>query len=109
MSILLHALWASLLVLLALGHDGGTEPAAEVLGQFVELGIAVDLDRLLRGIADNIAVVAPGKMVVQLGFSFLVEDAVQIVGQLVQEFRAFHRSPSPLFASTFLPLPLSRF
>jgi hypothetical protein len=72
----LHALGTALLLLLALGHDGGTEASAEVFGQLVELGVAVDLDGLLGGVADDVAVVAPGKMVLQLNFGFLVEDAV---------------------------------
>jgi hypothetical protein len=56
-------------------------------------------------------------MIFQLDFCFLVENAVQIAGQLIEEFRTFHRSPSPL-ATSFLtspsfeslprPLPASR-
>src|SRR5579863_781369 len=104
----LDALRAALFLLLALGHDGRAEAPTQVFRQFVELGVAVDLDGLLGRIADNVAVVAPGKMVLQFDLGFLVEDAVQVIGQLVQEFRAFHWSPSPLLAS-LLPLPLSRF
>jgi hypothetical protein len=76
----LYALRTALLVLLALGHNGGAEPGAEIVGKLVELGIAVDLNGLLRGIANNVAVVAPGKMVFKLDFCFLVEYAVQITG-----------------------------
>src|SRR5271165_2899528 len=94
-----HALGAALLVLLALGHDGRSQAAAEVFGQFVELGVAVNLDGLLGCIANDIAVVAPGKMVLQLSFRFLVEDAVQVTGQLGQKLRTFHWLPSPLGAS----------
>jgi hypothetical protein len=83
-------------LLLAFGHDGGAEAAAEIVGQFVKLGVAVDFDGLLGGVADDIAVVAPGKVVLKLDFSFFVEDAVQVIGQLVEEFRAFHWLPSPL-------------
>src|SRR5580698_6525786 len=92
----LNALWTALLVLLALGHDGRTQARAEVVRQFVQLGVAIDLDRLLGGRATDIAVVAPGEMILQLDLCVLVEDAVQIVGQLVQKLRAFHCSPSPL-------------
>jgi hypothetical protein len=70
-------------VLLALGHDGRAETGAEIFGQFVELGVAIDLDGLLGGIADHVAVVAPGKMVFQFNLCGFVEDAVQIIGQLV--------------------------
>jgi len=83
-------------VLLALGHDGRAQSRAKVFGQFVELGIALDLDGFLRGVANHIAVVAPGKVVLQFDLCRFVEDAVQIIGQLVQKFRAFHWSPSPL-------------
>jgi hypothetical protein len=77
------ALGTAFLVLLALGHDGGTEAAAKIFGEFVELGIAVNLDGLLGCVAHHVAVVAPGKVVLQLNLGLLVEDAVQIVGQLV--------------------------
>src|ERR1700758_3143695 len=93
-------------MLLTLGHDGGAQPGPEIVGKLVELGIAIDLNGLLGGIANNVAVVAPGKMVFKLDFCFLVEYAVQITGQLVKEFRTFHRSPSPL-ATSFLTSPSS--
>src|SRR6516164_2750133 len=98
----LHVLRPALAVLLALRHDRRTEPAAEVFRKFVELRIAIDLDGLLGCVANNVAVVAPRKMIFQLGFGFFVEDAVQVTGQLAQEFRAFHRLPSPLATSLFL-------
>jgi len=63
-------------LLLALGHDGGTEAAAEVFGQFVELGVAIDLNGFFGRVANYVAVVAPGKMVLQLDFCLFVEDAV---------------------------------
>ena len=53
-------------LLLALGHDRGTEPAAEVFGKFVELRVAVDLDGLLGCVANHVAVVAPRKMIFQI-------------------------------------------
>src|ERR1700687_6504959 len=98
----LNALGTALFVLLALGHDRRSQPAAEVFGQFIELGIAVNLDGFLSALADHIAVVAPRKMIFYLDFGFLVEDAVQITGQLGQEFSAFHFLPSPLGTSPVL-------
>src|SRR5580658_4227653 len=92
----LHSLCPASLMLRALCHDCGAETRAEVFRQFVELVVAIDLDGLLRRITHYIAVVAPGKMILQLDFCRFVEDTVQIVGQLVQKFRAFHCSPSPL-------------
>jgi hypothetical protein len=95
----LDALRAAFLLLHALGHDCGAEARAEVLRQFVELRVAVNLDGFLGCVADNVAVVAPRKMIFQLNLSFFVENAVQITGQLVKEFRAFHWLPSPLATS----------
>lgn len=43
---------------------GRSELGFEVFGKFVEFGIAVDFDSLLRCIADHIAVVAPSKVLV---------------------------------------------
>src|SRR5271157_2450774 len=83
-------------MLLALGHDGRAEPTAQVFGQFVELRVAIDLNGLLGRVTDHVAVVAPGKMILELDFRIAVENAIQIIGQLVQKFRAFHCSPSPL-------------
>ena len=82
--------------MLAFGHDGGTESAAEVFGEFVKLGVAIDLNGLFGRVANYVAVVAPGKMVLQLDLCLFVEDAVQLICQLVQKLRAFHRLPSPL-------------
>jgi hypothetical protein len=59
----LHALRPTFPVLPALRHDGGTEAGTEVFGKFVKLGVAIDLDGLLRRVANHIAVVAPGKMI----------------------------------------------
>ena len=60
---LLYALRAALFVLLALRHDRGAEAATEIVGKFVELGVAVDFNGFLGSVADNVAVVAPGKMI----------------------------------------------
>jgi hypothetical protein len=76
---LLNALRATLFVLLTFGHDCGTEAAAEILGQFIELRITINLDGLLSRVANHVAVVAPGEMVLQLDFCSFVEYAVQII------------------------------
>jgi hypothetical protein len=70
-------------VLLALGHNGGAEAASKVFRQFVKLGVPVNLDSFLGGVTNDVAVVAPGKVVFQLDFGFFVEHAVQIIGQLI--------------------------
>ena len=92
----LDALRAALFLLLALGHDGGAEPGTEILGQFIKLRVTINLDSFLGRVANYVAVVAPGEMVLQLDFCGFVEYAVQIVRQLVQKFRAFHWLTSPL-------------
>ena len=66
MSVAAHALYAlrsASLLLLTLRHDRGAKAAAKIFREFVELRVAVDLDGLLGSVADNIAVVAPGKMI----------------------------------------------
>src|SRR5208282_1116686 len=92
----LGARWVRLLVLGTLGHDGRPKPCAQILGQFVELGIAVDFDGLSSGIADHVAVVAPRQMIVEFGLGPGVQRAIEIVGQLVKKLRTLHWSPSPL-------------
>src|SRR5690349_1427956 len=87
---------AGLLVGLTLGDKGGAKAVAEIVGQFVKLGVAINLDGLFRGIANHVAVVAPGQMVFQFSLGTIVEDAVQVVGQFLQEFSALHCLPSPL-------------
>jgi len=89
------ALWTCLF-LLALRHNRRAESSAEVFRELVQLRVAVDLDGLLGGIANYIAVMAPGEVIFELGLGPVVHDAVEVIGQLVQEFRAFHLLPSPL-------------
>lgn len=91
-----YALRTAFLVLLALGHNRRTKTGAKVFGQFVQLRVAIDFNRLLGCVANHVTVMAPGKMVLQLDLGVFVDHAVQIIGQLVQKFRAFHWLPSPL-------------
>ena len=91
-----HLLRPDLFLRLALGNYCGAKAGTQVLRQFVELRVPVDLDGLLGGVADNVAVVAPGKMVFEFGLGAVVEHAVEVVRQIVQKFRAFHCLPSPL-------------
>ena len=71
-------------------HDGLVEFVSEGLGKFVNLVVAVDLDSLLGGIHDHVAVMAPLKMLFQFYPDCSVRSAVQIVGQLFKEIIAFH-------------------
>jgi hypothetical protein len=71
---------AGFLVGFALGDNGRTETIAQIVGEFVKLGIAVNLDGLLGGVANHVAVVAPSEMVFQFSLGAVVQDAVQVVG-----------------------------
>jgi hypothetical protein len=57
-----------------------SELGLEVFWQFVELGIAVDFDSLLGGVADHIAVVAPSQVLVKFGLCAGVDHAIQVIG-----------------------------
>src|SRR5438445_6324339 len=91
-----HLLRPDLFLRLALGNYCGAKAGAEVLRELVELRIPVDLDGLLGRVADNVAVVAPGKVVFEFGLGAVVEHALEVVRQIVQNFRAFHCLLSPL-------------
>ena len=65
---------------LAFGYNGRPEPGSEVFGKFVQLGIAVNLDGLLGGVADNVAVMAPSQMFFEFSLRGGVNHAVKIVG-----------------------------
>ena len=65
-----------LFLLLTLRHDGRTQAAAKIFRQLVELLIAVDLDSFLGCVADDVAVVAPGKMVFQFSLGPIVKGTV---------------------------------
>ncbi len=69
----------ALLASVTLGHDGGAKAVSEIVGEFVELRITVNLDRLLGGVADDIAVMAPRKMIFQFGLGTVIYDAVEII------------------------------
>jgi hypothetical protein len=65
---------------LALGHDSGVQPDSEIVGEFVNLGIAVDFDGLFGGVADDEAVVAPLEMFFEFGSCAGVQAFVQVIG-----------------------------
>jgi hypothetical protein len=77
---ILRFLGTSFLAALALGDNGGFKSCSKVVRKGVQFGIAVDFDGLFRGVAYYIAVVAPGKVIFQLCFCAVVNDAVQVVG-----------------------------
>lgn len=83
--------------MLAFSHDGLVEFAAEGFWKLVDLVIAVDLDCLLSGIHDHLAIMAPLKMLFQFYPDVNIRGTVQIVGQLFQKIIAFHGWPFPSF------------
>src|ERR1700757_4976173 len=93
--LLLEAL-LGLFPLLAFRHDRGAKSCSQIVGKFVKLGVAINLNSLLGGIAYYVAVVAPSQVVFEFGLGPIIEGAVQIIRQLLQELRAFHFWPSPL-------------
>jgi len=68
------------LVRCALAHDRGLKASAEIVGQLVKLLVAIDLDGLASRVADHVAVVTPSQMILELGFGFRVDDAVEVIG-----------------------------
>jgi len=70
-------------VLRTLGHDGRPQPCTQIVGQLVELRVAVDFDGLASGIADDVAVVAPRQMIVEFGLGPSVQRAIEVIGQFV--------------------------
>ena len=75
-----------LICLLLLGtfrHDRGAKASTQVVRKLVEFGVAINFNRLARGIADHVAVVAPCEVVVQLSLGTGVQYAVKVVSQFV--------------------------
>jgi hypothetical protein len=67
-------------VRLATAGDSGSQLRFQVFRQLVKLGIAVNFNSLLGGIANHIAVVAPGEVLVKFCLRSGVEHAVEVVG-----------------------------
>jgi hypothetical protein len=65
--------------LTALVHDGRSETCSEVIRKFVKVGITVDFDGLLGGVADDIAVVAPLEVILQLRLRLGIDGIVEII------------------------------
>ena len=78
-----NALRTGFLVLLALRNDGGAETGTQVFRQFVELRVPVNLDGLLGGVADHVAVVTPSQVIFEFGLGAVVDHTVEIIRQLL--------------------------
>src|SRR5208283_3585492 len=83
------------LVVLALGHNRQAQAPAQIVREFIQVGIAINLDGHLGGVADDVAVVAPLEMIFQFRPGLSIHRAVEVIGELFQEIRAGHFLPSP--------------
>jgi hypothetical protein len=66
----------------ALGNDGIVQFCTEGVRKFVYLVFAVDLNGLLGCIADDVAVVAPSKMLLKLSLQVVVQRTLEKIIQL---------------------------
>jgi hypothetical protein len=69
-------------LVLALRHDRGTETSPEIVRKFVKFGVPINLNGPLGGVANDVAVMAPLKMIFKLGFCPGVHCLVEVVGKL---------------------------
>jgi hypothetical protein len=70
------------LVALTFGNDGGVDSATEFLRKFVELRITIDFNGAFRSIANDVAVMAPLQMFLELGLGMRVHGVIEIICQL---------------------------
>src|SRR4051812_10629001 len=75
---------------LALGEDGGVQPGAKVVGKCIDLVVLIDLDGLLGGVTDDVAVMAPDEMFFELRLELHIHRSVEEIVQLLQKFFAGH-------------------
>jgi hypothetical protein len=70
-------------VLLALADDGSAQPIPQIVRQFEQLGVTIDLDGSFGGVANHITVMAPLQMIFQLNAGALIYRVVQVVRKLL--------------------------
>jgi hypothetical protein len=74
------ALRVGLLAGHAFGHDGIAKPSTEIVGQGIQLGIAVNFDGFFGRVADHVAVVTPSQVIFQVRLGAIVNRAIEVVG-----------------------------
>jgi len=74
---LLSSVWRP--VALAFADNCGTQAAAKIVWQFVKMGLPVNLDGHLGRVADHVTVMAPLKMIFQLGFGLGIHRPVEVI------------------------------
>jgi hypothetical protein len=70
-------------VLLTFADDGRAQPSPQIVWQFEQLGVTIDLDGSLGGVANDVAVMAPLQMIFQFSAGALVYGVVQVVRKLL--------------------------
>lgn len=80
---------------LAFCHDGLMQAFADGLGQGINVVIVVDLNGLAGCVANDVAIVAPLKMIFQLRLELDVDLAVQVFVKFFQEVFALHCGFAP--------------
>lgn len=78
-----------------LGNDGLVEFVADRFGKGINVVIAVDFDGLAGCVADDEAVVAPLKMLLQLRLELDVDTAVEVFVQFFKKVFALHCGCAP--------------
>ena len=85
-----------LVLLLTLGNDCLVESISDGVGEGIDVVVAVDFDCLSSGIAYHKAVMAPLKVLFQLGFELDINTAVQVLVEFFKEVFAFHCGFAPI-------------
>jgi hypothetical protein len=65
---------------LAFIDDGTAKPVTKGVGQFVKMGLPVNLDGHLGGVTNDITVMAPLKMIFQFGLGLGIHRPVEVIG-----------------------------
>lgn len=71
------------------------EPLTHIAGKRKELAVTIELDRFLRRIKDNLAVMAALEMDLQHALQFVVHVAVQIPRNLLECVFTIHECSTP--------------
>jgi hypothetical protein len=58
------------------------DTAAEILGKFVEFGAAIDFNGAFGRVADDVAVMAPLQMFLEISPGVGIHGVVEVIGQL---------------------------
>jgi hypothetical protein len=67
---------------LTLSHDSGVDAGAKFVREFAELGVPINLDGALSGVANDVTVVTPLQMFLELGLGMRVYGVIEVIGQL---------------------------